>query len=117
MTSFNQSNQKVSGNQYNAGEDINIGSVQNTESLAKVLNMILVEISHLTEAGKLNKKISKEVEDKVKKVVAQSQNATPDKKSTASLLTEAKSLIEGISSATTLITLLSQATEAVKRLF
>jgi len=117
MTSFNQSNQKVSGNQYNAGENINIGSVENTEALASVFNMILTEISRLAESGKINKKKSKEVEDKVKKAVTQSQKAAPDKKVTENLLTEAKSLIEGIASATTLIALLVQATEAVKRLF
>ena len=117
MATFDQRNQKVSGNQYNAGEDINIGSVENLGSFVISLEQTLNEISRVIESGTLSKKLGKEVEGKVKKAIEQSKKTTPNRKAIERYLTEAKSLLQGISSAASLVTVLSQAVEAVKRLF
>lgn len=117
MTTFDQRNQKVKGSQFNAGGDINFGAVNNVADLVIELQRLILEISKAIEISGLNAEVAADVEAKVKKAVIHAKKPKPDKSAILKHLSEAKALLDGVASSATLITVLLQASESVKRLF
>jgi hypothetical protein len=116
MATFDQRGQKVNF-QYNAAGDINfIGVEKRSEALAQ-LKKLRDEVQKADQAGALDSKVAVEVEAKLQKAALEGEKPEAKKKSMLTYLSEAKALLEGISSATAIVTALTQAIEMVKKLF
>jgi hypothetical protein len=116
MTIFDQRGQEVKY-QYNAAGDINFGSVVNRADLVPEMRKLLAEVNKAAQAGVLSKELTSDVGTTIEKAVNEAQKPNADNKTILKRLNEAKSLIEGVASATGLVTGLTQAVEAVRRLF
>src|SRR5436309_11260466 len=117
MAQFDQRGQKVTGNQYNAGRDMNFGTVQNPVDLAAELEKLKDEFSKAREAGILSEETATDAEYQVTKAVQQAKKADPDKKTILDHLNTAKAFIENITAVSGLVTALVGAIETVQKLF
>ena len=116
MASFDMRGQKVT-NQYNAGRDINFGSVQSPVDLITELEKLKGEFAKAKETGSISEDQATDAEYQVTKAVQQAKKPDPDKKTILDHLNTAKGLIEGIATAGGLVTALVGAVEAVQKLF
>lgn len=117
MTTFDQRNQKVSGNQYNAGGDMHINHQTETPDLVEELRKVLQSVTQAVQNGELDEELGIDVEGKVKKAIMQANKNEPEKKnSMLQHLLEAKALIEGVTSATGLVVTLTKAVDLIRGL-
>jgi hypothetical protein len=80
MAQFDQRGQRVTGNQYNAGRDMNFGAVQNALDLAAELEKLKGEFAKADEAGILSEEAATDAEYQVAKAAQQAKKDSPDKK-------------------------------------
>jgi hypothetical protein len=118
MAKFDQRGQKVT-NQINAESVgvVNFGAVQNKAELVAELRKLLSEVNKVTQAGIIKEEIAVDVESHIKKAVIEAGKLEPKKKSILDHLEGAKKLLDGITSATGLVTALMQAAKIVGGLF
>jgi len=117
MTQFDQRGQHVTGQQYNAGRDINFGAVQSSSDLTAQLEQLQQAISQATTRGLLPEDTGIDAEANLKKAVAQSKKPAPDKKKLLDYLNATKTLIENLAAAGGLVTVVVEAIQAVQKLF
>jgi hypothetical protein len=117
MTQFDQRRQRVSGNQYNVGRDINFGAVQTPVDLIAELEKLKGELVRARASGLLNEEAATDAEYQVTKAVQQAKKPEPDKKTILDHLNTAKSLIEGFTAVSGLVTSIFGAIEVVQKLF
>lgn len=118
MATFDQRGQHVI-NQVNANtiDTVNFGAVQTKAELIAELRKLLSEVEKATKAGIVEGDISVDVESHIKKAVIEAEKPEPKKKSILDHLEGAKSLLDGITSATGLITAIMQAAKIAGTLF
>lgn len=117
MAQFDMRGQKITGNQYIAGRDMNFGGIQNIADLIAELEKLKGEVTQARETGILSEETATDAEYQVTKAVQQAQRPNPDKKTIVDHLNTARSLIVGVSAASGLVTTLIAAIEAVQKLF
>jgi ribosomal protein S20 len=117
MTTFDQRNQKVSGNQYNIAGDFNFDSIQNKSDISSELQKLIPEINKAAQNEVINPETAIDVEARVKKAVLEAQKQEPNPKTILDNLDKAKGLIESLTSATGLVSGLVKAINMVRRLF
>ncbi len=115
---FDQRGQTV-GNQVNAESigDVNFGAIQSKAELIAELRKTLFEVTKATKAGSIAEDVSVDVESHIKKAIIEAEKSEPKKKTIINHLEGAKSLLDGITSATGLVTAILQATKVVGGLF
>lgn len=116
VTQFDMRGQNVT-NQYNAGHDINFGSVQTPADLVAELEKLRTELAKAKEAGIINDEQAIDAEYQITKAVQLAQKPNPDKETILDHLNTAKTFIEGIAAAGGLVTTLVTAVQAVQKLF
>lgn len=117
MTQFDMREQRVKGNQYNAGRDMNIGAVQNTVDLLAELEKLKFELANAGRTGILSEETATDAEYQVTKAIQQTRKPNPDKKTILDHLNTAKTLLEGVSAAGGLVTVVMGAIQAVQKFF
>jgi hypothetical protein len=117
MSYYDMKGQKVKGNQYIAGRDMNFGAVQNTADLADLLEGLRSEVVKAKDSGIIDKKKATDVEYQITKATQETEEPKPDKKTILDHLTTARSFIEDIAAAGGLVTTIAGAIEAVQKLF
>jgi hypothetical protein len=116
MAIFDQRNQKVNY-QYNAAGDINFDRVQNRIELIGELEKLKAELSKAASAGAIDAEVVTDAEYQITKAIQQSQKPEPNKKAILGYINGAKTLIEGVASATGMVTALVKAAELVQQFF
>jgi len=116
MAQFDMRGQKVN-NQYVAGHDLNFGTVQNSRDLIAELEHLRQQLSQAKENYNISEEIATDAEYQVTKAIQQVKKPEPDKKTILDYLHTAKSVVEGVASASGLVTTLVGAIEAVQKLF
>ncbi len=116
MANFDMRGQRVT-NQYNAGRDMNVGAVQTPEDLMTVLEQLNEQFTQAKEAGVLSEETAIDAQYQVTKAAQQAKKPDPDKKTMLDHLTRAKTLIEGVTAASGLVTTLAAAIQVVQKLF
>ena len=118
MAKFDQRGQKVV-NQVNAESIgvVNFGAVQNKIELVAELRKLLSEINKSTQAGNIKEDVAVDVESHIKKAVIEIEKPEPKKKSILDHIEGAKSLLDGVTSATGLVTALIQAAKIASGIF
>ena len=111
MVTFNQNNQKISGNQYNIGGNsvINIGQMPN------ILQSIIPEIEKAQETGSISQETAIGVKNEVGNALAESKKSEPETKVVIKKLNDAKALIEGVASAGGLVKIIIESIEMVRK--
>src|SRR5438874_419673 len=117
MAQFDQRGQKMSGNQYNVGHDINFGAVQTTVDLIAELEKLKGELAQARAAGSVDEEAATDAEYQVTKAVQQARKPEPDRKTLLDHLNATKSLVGGFTAAGGLVTSIAEAIEAVQKLF
>ena len=117
MTQFDMRGQRVKGDQYIAGRDMNIGAVQNAVDLIAELEKLKFEFANAGRTGILSEETATDAEYQVIKAVQQARKPNPDRKTILDHLNTAKTLIEGVSAAGGLVTTVMSAIQAVQKLF
>jgi hypothetical protein len=117
MTQFDMRGQRVKGDQYNAGHDMNLGAVQNTADLITELEKLKFEFANAGRTGILSEETATDAEYQVTKAVQQARKPNPDKKTILDHLNTAQTLIEGVSAASGLVTTVIGAIQAVQKFF
>lgn len=126
MAKFDQRHQQVVNqtnaetvNQVNANSigSVNFGSTQNKAEFIAELRKLLEEIEKAANTGAIEKKIAVDVEFHIKKAVVEIEEPQPKKKNILDHIASAKTLLEGLSSATGLVTALMQAAKIAGGLF
>lgn len=116
MATFDMRGQNVT-NQYNAGRDINFGAVQTPLDLIIELEKLKADFVDAKQVGIFNEDIATDAEYQVTKAIQQAKKPEPNKKNILDHLSTAKTLIEGFTAATGLVTTLANAIEVVHKLF
>lgn len=118
MAKFDQRGQQVV-NQINADSVgvINFGVVQNKAEFVAELRKLLSEVNKATQAGIVKEEVAVDVESHIRKAVIEVEKPEPKKKSILDHIEGAKSLLDGITSATGLVTALIQAAKIAGSLF
>jgi len=116
VTNFDMPGQRVT-NQYIAGRDMNFGAVQTPEDLIIVLEQLNQQFTQAKDAGVLNEETVTDAQYLVTKAAQQARKPDPDKKTMLDHLNTAKSLFEGVTAASGLVTALAGAIEVVQKLF
>lgn len=116
MAQFDMRGQRVTA-QYNAGRDINFGVVQTPEDLITVLEQLDEQFRQAKEAGVLSEETATDAQYQVTKAAQQAKKPDPDKKTIVDHLTTAKTLIEGTTAASGLVTALAAVIQIVQKLF
>lgn len=117
MTQFDQRGQQISGNQYNAGHDFNFGLVQTPVDLITELERLEDELIRVRAAGIIDEEMATDVEYQITEAVQQAKKPNPDKKTMLDHLKAVKSLIEGVTAASGLVTSVVGAIEIVQKFF
>ena len=116
MANFDMRGQRVT-NQYNAGRDMNFGAVQTPEDLMTVLEQLNEQFTQAKEAGVLSEEVATDAQYQITKASQQAKKPDPDKKTIMHHLTTAKTLIEGVTATSGLVTALAAALQIVQKLF
>lgn len=117
MAQFDMRGQKVTGNQYVAGRDMNFGAAQSQADLIGELEKLKGEFAKAAEQGILPEEAATDAQYQVTKAVQQAKKPDADKKTIVDHLTTAKTLIEGVTAAGGLVTALTTAIQVVQKLF
>jgi hypothetical protein len=116
VANFDMRGQHVT-NQYNAGRDINFGAIQTPEDLVTALEQLNEKFTQAKDAGVLSEEAATDAQYQVFKAAQQAKKPAPDKKTIMDHLTTAKTLIEGATAASGLVTALAAAIQIVQKLF
>lgn len=118
MAKFDQRNQKVT-NQINAESIgiVNFGIVQDKAELVAELRKLLSEVQKANQMGNIKEDTSIDVETHIRKAVLEIEKPEPKKNSIIEHLEGAKKLLDGLTSATGLVSALMQAVKIVGSLF
>jgi len=116
MAVFDQRDQHVTY-QYNAAGNINFGAVQNRVDLLGELGKLQTELTAARQAGLLSEEIATDATNQLTKAVQQAQQPAPDKKTLLTHLNSAKTLIEGATATSGLVTAFVKAAELAQKLF
>ncbi len=116
MAHFDMRGQRVT-NQYNAGRDMNFGVVQTPEDLVTILEQLNEQITQAKNAGTLSEETTTDAQYQITKAAQQAKKPEPDKKTIMDHLTTAKTLIEGVTATSGLVTALVTAIQMVQKLF
>ena len=116
MAIFDQRGQRVNY-QYNAAGDINLGSVQNQVQLIKEIGKLKSELSKAAEAQVIDAEVFTDVNYQMTKAIQQAKKPEPDKKGIVGHLNNAKSLLEGVTAASGIVTALNTVVPLVIGLF
>jgi hypothetical protein len=116
VANFDMRGQRVT-NQYNAGRDMNFGTVQTSEDLITVFEQLNEQFIQAKNAGLLNEETTTDAQYQITKASQQAKKPDPDKKTILDHLTTAKTLIEGVTAASGLVTALVAAIQIVQKLF
>ncbi len=118
MAKFDQRNQQVV-NQINAEKIgvVNFGTVQSKAELVTELRNLLSEVNKANQSGNIKEDVSIDVESHIRKAVVEIEKPEPKKNPIIEHLEGAKSLLDGIASATGLVSALMQAMKIAGTLF
>jgi hypothetical protein len=116
VANFDMRGQRVT-NQYNAGRDMNFGAIQTPEDLMTAFEQLNEQFSQAKEAGVLSDEMATDAQDQITKASQQAKKPDPDKKTIMDHLSTAKTLIEGVTAASGLVTALAAAMQIVQKLF
>jgi hypothetical protein len=116
VANFDMRGQRVT-NQYNAGRDMNFGAVQTPDDLIIVLEQLNAQLTQARKAGVLSEEATTDAQYQVNKTAQQAKKPDPDKKTMIDHLTTAKTLIEGATATSGLVTALAAAIQIVQKLF
>jgi len=116
MAVFDQRNQKVNY-QYNAAGDINFDSVQNRTEFVTELEKLSAELTKASSAGAIDEEVATDAAYEITKAIQQAKKSEPSKVTILDRIGNAKTVIQGISAATGMVTALVKAAELVQHLF
>ncbi|MFL5694819.1 MAG: hypothetical protein ACJ795_23765 [Ktedonobacteraceae bacterium] len=116
MANFDMRGQRVT-NQYNAGRDMNFGAIQTPEDLIMAFEQLNEQFTQAKNEGVLSEGTATDAQYQITKASQQAKKPDPDKKTIVDHLTSAKTLIEGATATSGLVTALAAAIQIVQKLF
>jgi division protein CdvB (Snf7/Vps24/ESCRT-III family) len=117
MAQFDMRGQKVSGNQYVAGRDMNFGAVQSQADLIGELEKLKGEFAKAADEGVLSEDAATDAQYQVTKAVQQAKKPDADKKTIVDHLETVKAIIGNVTAASGLVLSVANAIMAVQKLF
>ncbi len=96
---------------------MNFGAVQTPADLITVLEQLNAQFTQAKDAGVLSEETATDAQYQVTKAAQQAKKPDPDKKTIMDHLTTAKTLLEGATAASGLVTALAAAIQIVQKLF
>lgn len=117
MAQFDMRGQKVTGNQYIAGRDMNFGAVQSQADLITELEKLKGEFAKAVDQGILSEEAGTDAQYQVTKALQQARKPDADKKTITNHLDTVKAIIGNIAAATGLIVSVGEAIMTVQKLF
>jgi division protein CdvB (Snf7/Vps24/ESCRT-III family) len=117
MAQFDMRGQKVSGNQYVAGRDMNFGAVQSQADLIGELEKLKSEFAKAADEGVLSEDAATDAQYQVTKAVQQAKKPDADKKTIIDHLETVKAIIGNVTAASGLVLSVANAIMAVQKLF
>lgn len=112
MTAFDQRGQTVN-NQLNIAGNFNFDSVHSKAELILELRKLQEEVLKAGQTGELNKDSASNAETSIKNAASQADTPKPDKQGVLKHLSEAKTILDGFTSATGLVSALVKAAQLV----
>ena len=107
MSIFDQRGQQVNY-QYNAAGNINLGSVQNQAQFVEELGKLKDELSKASEAQVIDAEIFTDADYQMTKAIQKAEKPEPNKKGIMGHLNSAKSILEGVTAASGIVTALNK---------
>jgi hypothetical protein len=117
MAQFDMRGQKVTGDQYIAGRDMNFGAVQSQADLIGELEKLKGEFAKAADQGILSEEAATDAQYQVTKAVQQARKPDADKKTILDHLDTAKAIIGNVTAASGLVLSVANAIMAVQKLF
>lgn len=114
MTTFDQRNQLVNGNQYNAGENINFGNVQSTIELAEELGKLKGSLQNLGD--QVDEETATDLDYEITKAIQQSKKENPDKSAILSHLNKVKTIGAKIAGLASFVVAIDKAIEVIDKI-
>ncbi len=116
MTTFNMQRQQVD-NQTNFGGDMNIGAIQNYPDMINTLEGIKAKVANNRQQGKLPVPLATDAEDQITKAIQQAEQAIPNKQTLLDHINSAKTLLESIQVAASIVAGLVAVAQSIQRFF
>ena len=117
MAQFDMRGQKVTGDQYIAGHDMNFGAVQSQADLITELEKLKGEFAKAVDQGILSEEAGTDAQYQVTKAVQQARKPDADKKTITDHLDTVKTIISNVAGASGLIVTVANAIMTVQKLF
>lgn len=119
MSTFNQNNQNIHGNQVNIGGDliVSFNKIMEKSEIPTELIKIITALNEAQQKGIINAEIVSESKKQVEESINEIQKPNPNVKSVIENLNGAKNLIEGIASAGGLVKIFIEAAEMIRKFF
>lgn len=126
MTQFDQRDQRIMGQQYNAGRDINqydprndisVRNVQTPEEFVDALEQLKAEIGQAQHSGALSEDEATDAQYQLTKASLEAKKPAPEKKNILEHLQSVKKAAEGVATMTNFVTAISALIQAVGTVF
>jgi hypothetical protein len=117
MAQFDMRGQKITGNQYIAGRDMNFGAVQSQADLISELEKLKGEFAKATDQGILSEEAGTDAQYQLTKAVQQAKKPDADKNTITNHLDTIKVIIGNVVGASGLVISIANAITAVQKLF
>lgn len=117
MAQFDMRGQKITGNQYIAGRDMNFGAVQSQADLISELEKLKGEFAKAADQGILSEEAGTDAQYQLTKAVQQAKKPDADKKTITDHLDTIKAIIGNVVGASGLVISVANAIMAVQKLF
>lgn len=115
-TNYDQRNQQVAGNQYNAGRDITFNEVHNRDELISELEKLKTDLSNLLVESELEEDVKADAEYNMTKAVIAAKKAEPEKQTILSHINKVKEILTDVGSMATAIIAIQKAVEVIDNL-
>lgn len=116
MANFDQRGQKVTY-QFNANGNINFVDIQNKTEFIAELRKLISEVHLASKSGSIQEEVAVDVQAHLQKAIIQAEKEKPDQKTFVDHINGAKTIIEGLSSASGLVSALIQAANFARSFF
>lgn len=113
MSVFDQRNQRVEGDQYNAAGDINFNSIQNGLQFAAELEKLQHHLNGVIETEQLDEEIATDTNYHLTKAIQLSKKTQPDKSVILAHLDKVKGFVQGVTSLAGFAVLVEKAIVAI----
>jgi AbiTii len=116
MSTFDQRQQQVQGNQYNAAQDINFGEVKTKVDFVDALNDLRKNVENTQPKNDDESEIAVDIKANIEKAIVESNKESPNKEKVKNFIEKASGYAKNTASFAGMVTIFYKAAEAISKI-